>query len=90
MKQKRKDKMLNQTYSYGQSSYSKPSDVWVVGSDKNVNTSNVRFIEGINYKPTLSLLTSIVRAQEDRIVGKASPIFSSISEMKKWFDEYNE
>lgn len=90
MKLKRKDKMHNQPYSYGQSNYSSRSDVWVVSSDKNINTNNVRFVEDINYKPTLSLLTSIVRAQEDRIAGKASPIFSSISTMKKWFDEHSE
>lgn len=91
MKQKRKEKMNNQSiYTYGQSNYLMPKsrDVWVISSDKNLK--NFSFEEGNNYKPTLLLLKSIVKAQEDREAGKASPIFSSVSEMKRWIEEQHE
>lgn len=94
MKQKRKENKMDNPntqprHTYGQSQYSpqKPS-IEVVTSDENL--MNFRFVEDINYQPTLLLLESIVKAQKDREAGKASPIFSSVSEMKKWFDEQDE
>lgn len=82
--------MDNQTtYTYGQSDYLTPKsrDVCVISSNKK---NNFRFEEDRNYKPTLPLLNSIVKARQDRETGKASPIFSSVEEMKKWFEDQDE
>ncbi len=46
--------------------------------------------EVVEYEPTEMLLSSIIKAMKDRSKGKASPIFPTTSEMKKWFDEQDE
>jgi hypothetical protein len=35
-------------------------------------------------------LETIVKARQDRESGKASPIFSSVEEMKAWFEKQSE
>lgn len=40
---------------------------------------------GLDYIPTNKLLKSIKKARIDRKAGKASPIFSTVKEMKEWF-----
>lgn len=42
------------------------------------------------YEPTELLLSSILRAKQDRKEGKSSPIFSSADEMEKWLNEHDE
>lgn len=88
MKRKRKEKMDNQPI-YMQSNYQmpKPTD-WVVIPIEEKN--NLTFEENDNCQPTSFLIKSYVQAQIDRKENKASPIFSSVSEMKKWVDEQSE
>ncbi len=86
MRRKRKGKMNNQTPTYGRSQYQMPEpNTWVIPVEE-----NVVFDGSDDYQPTLLLLKSYVKAKEDREAGKASPIFNSVSEMKKWVDEQDE
>jgi hypothetical protein len=90
MKQKRKGKMDKQTYTqtgtYGQSDYNpSQSNTWVIPSG---GENKFVFEGGKSYKPTMLLLKSYIQATEDRKNGLASPVFSSVEEMKKWFDEH--
>jgi hypothetical protein len=80
--------MDNQKYSgtYGRTSYlpAQPT-TWVIstgGKDKFV------FENSKDYKLTTLLLRSYIQALDDRKNGLASPVFSSVEEMKKWFDEH--
>jgi hypothetical protein len=77
--------MNNQKTTYGQSNY-RPErpNVWVVSSN---GEQKITFESKRDYSPSLLLLTSIIKAREDRDSGKASPVFSSVKEMKKWFEE---
>jgi hypothetical protein len=87
MKRKREEKMNNQSI-YEQSSYQMPeANTWIIPEQEE---NNLVFQGSDDYQPTLLLLQSYVRAQQDRVEGKASPVFISVAEMKKWVDEQNE
>ncbi len=75
--------------SYGQTPYiKKPQDSWVIPYvEKNYN---ITFKDSEEDEPTVLLLESILKASQDRESGKASPVFSSVKEMKEWFDKQSE
>jgi hypothetical protein len=73
---------------YGQTSYTEePQRSWVTSVDDNYN---ITFESGEDGNPTLLFLETIVKARQDRESGKASPIFSSVEEMKAWFEKQSE
>ena len=64
----------------------KPQNSWVIP----YKDYNIFFKDSEEDEPTVLLVESILKAIQDRESGKASPVFSSVKEMKEWFEKQNE
>lgn len=88
------DNQTYQSYTYEQSEYIIPeqNDVRLIVSGKSnqKNRENFKFIAKVDYKPEMLLLESIIKARKDREEGLASPVFSSVADMKKWVEQQND